>query len=340
MIVRSMSIDMVIALTMLMSFCVAFADEAEEESGKLEFSGTLEGEFGYIVAEEEDESDFALAKVELGADVTLSPNVHGHVLLLYEQGENDDNIAVEEGTIGLKIPVTLPVELLLSLGRMYVPFGQFNSHFVTDPFTLEIGEINQVALQILLSHKTVEGSAAIYNEEVNVEGSNNAQIGDMAARIAVSLPEGTLGEDVDLSLGGSFITNIAGTDGLADMIGGDQVSERTMGLGSFVSLSAMGAFLEGELVMAIGDIEVPGGKKLKTRALNVELGYSLPDLPVEVAGKFEQLSEDSDNNTNRFGGVVSIGLFGEAASLALEFLRTDDGETAASSIVSQLTIEF
>jgi hypothetical protein len=210
---------------------------------------------------------------------------------------------------------------------------------VADPFTLDIGETNQVALQILGSHDIVEGSVAIYNEEVEVEGKNDAQIGDMAARIEASLPEGTLAEDIDLSFGASFITNIAGTDGLNDMIG-SQVSERAMGLGGSVSLSAIGVFLEGEFVMALGDIEAPGSGNLKPRAFNLELGYSLPDLPVEVAGKFERLSEDSDNDTNRFGGVVSIGLFGEAAFLAMEFLRIDDGETAASSIVSQLAIEF
>ena len=331
---QSVFMGIVVALITLTSFCLAFADEAEGEFGKIEFSGALEGEFGYIAAEE-DESDFALATVELGADVSLMSNVNGHILFLYEQGGNDDNIAVDEGTIDLKLPVTLPVGLSLSLGRMYVPFGQFNSHFVADPFTLDIGETGQIALQISASHEMVEASAAVYNEEVD----DSSQIGDMAARVAVSAPEGALGEDIGLSLGASFITNMAGTDGLTDMIGGE-VSETAMGLGGFISINAMGVFLEGEIVMALSDVEMPDGETLKPRAFNVELGYSLPNTPIEIAGRFEQLSEDGDNSTNRFGGVVSIGLFDEAASLALEFLRTDDGDAAENSIVGQLAIEF
>jgi len=337
--VQSVFTGIVVALMTLTSFCLAFADETEGESGKIGFSGVLEGEFGYIVAEE-DESDFALAKVELGADVSLMSDVDGHILFLYEQGENDDNIALDEGTLDLKFSVPLPVELSLSLGRMYVPFGQFNSHFVADPFTLEIGETSQVALQILASHEMVEGSIALYNEDIDVEGAKNTQIGDIAARLVVSAPEGALGKDADLSLGASFITNMAGTDGLTDMIGGCEICERTMGLGSSVSVSTMGAFLEGEVIIVLGDIEVPNGGKFKPGAFNVELGYSLPGLPVEIAGKFEQLSENSDNTINRFGVVVSLGLFDETVPLALEFLRTHDGTTAVNSVVSQLAIGF
>jgi len=332
---QSVFMGMVVALMTLTSFCLAFADEAEGESAKVEFSGALEVEFGYVMAEDDDASDFALSTVELSADVSLMSNVNGHILFLYEQGGNDDNIAVDEGTIDLKLPVTLPVGLSLSLGRMYVPFGQFNSHFVADPFTLDIGETGQIALQISASHEMVEASAAVYNEEVD----DSSQIGDMAARVAVSAPEGALGEDIGLSLGASFITNMAGTDGLTDMIGGE-VSETAMGLGGFISINAMEVFLEGEIVMALSDIEIPDGETLKPRAFNVELGYSLPNTPIEIAGRFEQLSEDGDNSTNRFGGVVSIGLFDETASLALEFLRTDDGDTAENSIVGQLAVEF
>ena len=126
---------MLAVLIVLVPLSVTSADE--EESAKVEFSGVLEGEFAYVMSEDDDESDLALATVELAADASPAPGVGLHLLLLYEQGENDDNIAMDEGTIDLKLPDILPVELSLSLGRMYVPFGEFGSHFVSDPFTLE-----------------------------------------------------------------------------------------------------------------------------------------------------------------------------------------------------------
>lgn len=330
----------VAALTVLTPLCLAFADE-EKESAKLGFSGVLEEELGYIIAEGGDESDFAIAKVELGGDVSLGPNVDGHVLFLYEQGENNDNIVVDEGTISLRLPITLLAELSLSLGRTCIPFGEFNSHFVTDPFSLDIGETHQVALQVLASHEIVEFSTALYNEEVDIEGGNSAQINDIAVRLAAFVPEGAMGRDMNVLLGASLITNMAGTDGLTDMIRDGKASETAMGLGSFTSISFLNVFLEGELVLALSNIKLPDGGTLKPRAFNVELGYCLPfSSSVEIAGKFEQLSVGGDNSTNRFGGVVSMGLFGDTACLALEYLRTDDGNAAENSIVGQVAVEF
>ena len=323
------------------------AGEAEEktaekdEFGSVEFRGVLEGEFGHVIAEEDIGNDFTLATVELGTDVSLGPNVSGHVVFLYEQGENDDNIAIDTGTIDLGIPTDSPVKLSLSFGLMCVPFGEFGSHFLADPYTLEIGETSQLALQLGAAYKVVSVSAALYNEEVDVVGDSNTQIGDVAARIAISAPEGILGDDGAFTVGTSFITNVAGTDGLSDMIENSEILERTAGLGGFISLRALGASLETEFIQVVDNIQMPDGDGiLKPRAFNAELGYSLPDMPVSIAARFEQFSENGHNHTRRFGGVASLSLFGGASSLTLEFLRTDDGDITEDSIVTQLAVEF
>ena len=187
----------------------------------------------------------------------------------------------------------------------------------------------------------MELSAALYNEEVDIEGGSNSQVNDIAVRIAASVPEGTMGKDMNVLFGVSLITNMAGTDGLTDVIGDGVLSEKAMGLGGFTSINAMNVFLEGEVVLALSDIQLSDGGTLKPRAINLELGYCLPFLSsVEVAGRFEQLSESGGDSTNRFGGVVSMGLFGDTACFALEFLRTDDSDAAESSIVGQLAVEF
>ncbi len=63
-------------------------------------------------------------------------------------------------------------------------------------------------------------------------------------------------------------------------------------------------------------------------------------MPVEIAGRYEQFSVDGDNTINRFGGIVSIGLFSEATSLMIEFLHTEDSGNTENSVVSQLAVEF
>jgi hypothetical protein len=158
--------------------------------------------------------------------------------------------------------------------------------------------------------------------------------------MASSLLFSVFGNNVDLSLGISFITNMIGAKGLTDIIGNNNVLNKTMGFGSFASLNMNGIFLEFDSIMALKEIKLQDGSKLKPQAFNVELGYSPPDMPVQIAGKFERLSEEKNNFANRFGGVITFDLFNGASSLALEYLRTDEENNPQNSIVTQLAIRF
>jgi len=121
-----------------------------------------------------------------------------------------------------------------------------------------------------------------------------------------------------------------------------------MGIGVFTSIGLSGAFLEGEFITVVSELS---GKRAtgesfesKPWALNAEIGYALANLPIpiEVAAKFERLHQGEDANVNRFGGVISAGLFGETAGVALEFLRTDAGKSsdAENTLTFQLSTEF
>jgi hypothetical protein len=102
----------------------------------------------------------------------------------------------------------------------------------------------------------------------------------------------------------------------------------------------MRLFLNGEVIQTLDDLETISGEKIKPSSFNIELGYALPDIPVELAGKFEQVSQNEGDSTKRFGGVISTGFAQNRASLKLEVLRIDDGETTQNTITSQLAISF
>ncbi|HGJ65597.1 TPA: LbtU family siderophore porin, partial [bacterium] len=272
----------------------------------------------------------------LGVDATLNNNLSGKILLLYEQGENNENIAVDEGFITIGLPIELPFDFSFSLGRMGIPFGEFNSHFVTDSYSLEIGEKKNVALLASIGfQEIIDLSVALYNENIYLNQGDD-HINDMASRLALTLPEG----DISLSLGGSFITNMAGTDGLADMIGDSVLLEKAMGIGGFISLGLKGIFLEAEYISALEDIKIKGEDMFKPQTFNIELGYSIPNTPVKLAGKFERYKETSDQSIDRFGGLISFDLYKDMSNFALEFLRTNDGESSENSIIGQLSISF
>ncbi len=80
-------------------------------------------------AADEEESDIDLATVEVALDAAVSDHVDGHVLFKYEE----DDLFVDEGFITLSGIDNFPV--FLTAGRQYLPFGNYDSHFVTDPLT-------------------------------------------------------------------------------------------------------------------------------------------------------------------------------------------------------------
>ena len=332
---------------------IACAAGDEEKASPIQFSGTIESEAGIAIIQGDEttaESDLALATVEVGADVQLSDNVVAHLLLLYEEGENDDNIAVDEGSIALKNVYGTP--LAITFGRLYVPFGEFNSHFVSDPFTLEIAEAGKTALQLGIEHQFLAASLALFKSGVVAANDDNNHINNFAFSISATTPEDTLGEGISLSAGASLVKNFADTDGIGDVIGvnfdTDKLDNIPFGIGVFTSVGLSRAFLESEFITALSDFsgETTASATFESKpwALNAEIGYVLENLPIpiEIAAKFERLHQSKDNNVNRFGGVISAGFFGETAGFAVEFLRTDAGNESdtENTLTFQLSTEF
>ncbi len=309
-----------------------------EDNAKLDVSGSFQSEFSYVTDRNESESDFYLSIVELSIDPSLSSNVSGHLLMLYEYGENDNEFSLDEGYIEIKMPFIESIEFSSSLGKLAIPFGEFNSHFVSDPYVLEIGETGQYALGVSLNHKIIQISSALFKDRIDVDGRNNNQINAFAVKLKGSTPEDMFGEKVNISIGGSFISNIVGTDGLSETFA--EITRKVSGLNGFVSLNVMGIFLDAETLTALDNIETLKDEVQKPKSINFELGYALPGIPVEIAGKYENISFKDDDSTKRFGGVLSVGIFNDKAKLHLEFLRTDEGDTKRNSVTGQLAVEF
>lgn len=323
-----------LTITVILTF-LTFQTFAEE-SRSIKFSATLEEEFGYVSAEDNKISDFALATAELGSDIFISPNIVGKMVFIYEQGKNDDMIVIDEGTISINTPIKMP-SLSFSLGYLTLPFGEFNSHFVSDPYSLEINETKRVALLASANlHEALDLSLVVYNGKIKaIEDSDH--INDFVSRLAFNLPEN---ENLSLTFGGSFISNMAEVDGLIETIQTDILLEKSIGLGSFASIEAFGGFLEFEFTTALKNIKLKNSGELKPQTFNIELGYYIPNTPVMLAGKFEKFSEKDGESISRFGGLISYEIFKDNSSFSLEFLRTDSDGSTENSITGQLAISF
>jgi hypothetical protein len=308
---------------------------------RFSLSGAIEAEFGYESTGEEDAGDLVLATVELGADVDIAEHVTGTLLFLYEEDDTEP-MDVDEGFITLNGGYALP--LFLSAGKMYLPFGNFESHFVSDPLPLELGETNQSAALVGYKNDVVVISAAVFNGDVDEAGDDDT-VDSFALGAVFSLPGHTM-EGVGLSFGASWISNIGDTDGLEAEIADEALSSHVAGFSAFASVAFLDrVFLEIEYLGAMDDFEAgelsfDGGEAFAPSALNLELAVAVSDA-VEMAVRYESGEDMGDFlPEDQYGVVAAYSLF-ENTCLAVEYQH---GEFAAGHevdvVTAQLAVEF
>jgi hypothetical protein len=327
--------------------------DGQEWTNRITISGVLEAEAGFVstdfadaAQEDTDESDIVLATAELGIDAQIAMHVSGHILFLYEEGENDDNIAVDEGFITIDGQDVVP--LYLNAGKLYVPFGNFESHMISDPLTLELGETGQSAIQIGFSNEMLDVSIAVFNGDVDQTGDDNA-INSYVGSVQFSLPEDTVA-NFGLSGGISYLSNIADSDGLEGVVAtaDGTIEDHVAGLGAFISVSFMDMiFLEAEYIGALdkfqaGELSIDGGTEAEPSAWNLELAYS-PVEDLEVALRYGQTDDIKGGEflpETQYGATVAYGLF-DSTTVALEYLKNEyENNDEQSVVTAQLAIEF
>lgn len=152
-----MKVTKVLAQVSVLSF-LFMANSAFAAEAGYQITGLVEVEYGYsedFTDGVTNSSDIVLATVELGVAAAVNDNVDLEVVLLYE--EDDTPLEVDTGVINLH-DENSPGSL--SVGQMYVPFGVYETNMVSDPLTLELGEIRESA--VLLNYERAGMSAAFY----------------------------------------------------------------------------------------------------------------------------------------------------------------------------------
>ena len=290
-----------------------------------------------------DTSDLVLATVEIGFDVDIAKHVKASLFFLYE--EDDTPFDVDQGIITIDGADVVP--LYIDLGKMYVPFGRFESHFIRDPLTLELGETNESAAVAGFRNDWLELSVGAFNGDIDETGDEN-HIDNYLASAIFTLPETTV-PDFNLTAGISVISNIADSNNLQTV--GTGVSAATIknhigGFNTFIIASLLDRFFfNAEYLGAIDDFEAgelsfDGGKAYRPEAWTIELACGITD-----SLKFGVCYEGSDDcgdflPKKQFGGVVSYDLF-KNTSVALEYLYGKyENKDTRHLMTTQLAIEF
>ncbi len=330
----------------------AVSDNADEKASlslaglakKVSLSGLIEVEAGYVntdpdAGSSEDESDLALATVELGIDADFTKHVSGHVLLLWEEEpDSSEQLVVDEGYIRLDGEDILP--LYLQAGKMYVPFGNFDSFFISDPLTLELGETRESAAVVGYANDMFDLSFGVFNGDIDETGKDD-HIDSFVASAVYTMPEGTV-EGLELTGGVSWISNIADSDGLEGEFSAD-INDKVGGMGAFVTATLNERLtLIAEYVGALDEFEAGelAAEELEPKTWNVELGYAVNDA-LEVALRYEGGDDLGDLlPESQYGIAASYGLF-ENTSLAVEYLHGEfDNDDEQDVLTAQLALEF
>jgi len=286
---------------------------------------------------DEEENDMDLATVELAMDAAISDHVDGHVLFKYEE----DDLFVDEGFITLSGKDKYPV--FLKAGRQYLPFGYFDSHFVTDPATLVLGETNDgaVVAGYRFADDMVEVSAGLFNGAVNESGDDD-MVDSVVAAVAFQPFESVM-------MGVSYTSNLISSDGLSEFAVNDTIDEMVGGWSAYLTVAFLERFtFVAEYVTALdsynaGEIYDPADTRdRRPAAWNLELGFSiLENLEMAIGyGGSDDGGEEFLPET-QYGAVTNWGIF-DSTNLALEFLRAefDDDAVETDTVTLQLAIEF
>jgi len=313
---------------------------------KIEVSGAVEAEVSYLKSkpkgeDEENESDISLSTVEFGLDIDINEYTKAHLLWLWEEGEGP--VDLDEGIITLGGTGTFPV--YLSVGKLYVPFGNFETHFVSDPLTLEIGETRESAVVVGYANDLMETSFGFFNGDIDKANSDNV-IENYVASVVFN-PLSGKSKDIVLSLGASYISNIADSNGLEEESTTDNVEDYIGGFNTFLSIGFKNFTLEAEYLTATDEFEAGelnfASMEVRPRAYNIELAYEIND-KWEVAGKYEgsKVTDDIENflPEKRYGVATSYALF-KNTTLSWEYLQGEyENGDKEDGVTLQLAVEF
>jgi hypothetical protein len=307
----------------------------------LEFGALVEVEAGYRHTKSDDKSDMTLATVELSTGWQLDKRLRADLVLLYEEDATEP-MDVDQATVTLGNTEEFP--LFLQAGKMYVPFGNLDSFFVSDPVALELAETRETAALLGYEKGGFNASASAFNGDVETGGEN--QIGNMVLAASYGIEN----ENLALNFGAAWIRNIMDSDGLTGVL--DDVYAYTytdddIGGLNFWATGTLGrTTLIAEYVTALDDINADGTDTgLRPSSLNLEFGYALTDR-LEVAAKYERADDVSDWFAEKRCGLVGRCCLFKTDScsvgMALEYMKEDFGSGAenADVVTAQIAVWF
>ena len=327
---------------------------------KLDISGAIEVEINsgkdHTAAKG---SDIVLATFALAFDAQINDNVSAHVVILHEDDSFDPPV-IDEGIISISSN-----SMFLNAGRMFVPFGNFESHMISDPLTKQIALTQEAAVEVGIETGGLRASVYAFNggadQITTATPDDNDVIDDFGISIGYSVKTGS----TNMDFGFDYINNMAETDGLEGAIigggpggggGGGTIEEHTAGMAlhAIINMDALTFIIEH--VTAADDFNLLdadfNGAKASPSASNIEVAYTMDmggqEMTIAVAHQSTSDMDPGNIGMPETSNMLSVSttVAGDVG-LAVEFSNASDYETAdggtgesGSMLTAQLAVEF
>jgi hypothetical protein len=233
---------------------------------------------------------------------------------------------------------------------MYVPFGNFESHMISDPLTLEVGETNESAVQVGVDASGFYASLYAFNGDINEhQDGHDDQIEGFGGNVGYAFENDSMGIDVGID----YISNIGDSDLVSEFVP-EEIQDYVPGYALHAILNIGPVGLIGEYVGAADDFEAAelsfGTGGAQPTAWNLEAGFTF-----ELGGKESTVALGYQRTDEALALELPearvIGSFGievyDHTTLSIEWAHDEDydesdGGTGKDADVgtAQLAVEF
>lgn len=299
----------------------------------------------------DDQSDITLATVEVGLDARISDWSQAHLLLLYEEDEEDNHLIIDEGTVTFGKLDAFPA--FLTVGKMYLPFGSYVTNMISDTLPLELGEIRDSAVLAGFQASGFYGSLYAFNGVLSERGED-----DKIDAWGASLGFTRESEDFSVDVALDWLNNIGDTDDLGEYLeentGASKIDDYVQGLAAHILLGYGPFNFVAEYVRALDKFQADemafAGSGAKPRAWSFEAGmtFDLLDRLTIFSLSYQGTDEAQALSLpeERFGMAIKMFVL-QNTSLSLEYLHDvdydkSDGGTGndADAATMQVAVEF
>lgn len=298
----------------------------------VEIGGVVEIEAGHTEQDgASDTSDITVPIVEIGIAAQVNDWVAAELVALYEDdGDSNGDLNIDVAVITIADP---DANWYFLGGQYTVPFGVYETHMISDPLTLELGETSDAGIQFGMANDTVGAAVFVFEGD-----QGNREIDNFGATVGFE----TETKGIGFAASAGYLNDIAEADAIVD--DGTAMTDEA---GAWVvsAMISVGNFsLIGEYLTATDEIAAYANDE--PSAFNIEAAYTFHagSTPAGVAIGYQ----GTDDAANTAGGMPESRILAavgfeimDRTSLAFEYaMETDYAGAESNTLTGQLAVEF